>query len=121
MLKKLILALAALTLFAFTTPTAFGFGAYADIPLNFTFDDCTNCKYDSTPSGLKAGVVMGNGVGLGITTFDVKGTGASSNITASFTLFDVSYLLPIPLINLTAGISGGPVSIGMAILIWKGT
>ena len=102
MMKKLITGLAMLLLLGGTAQNSFAlFGAYADIPLSFSFSDCTT-KCSQTPSGAKTGILL-MGLGLGIEKYDIKDTGLEVN----YNIYDVSYLLPIPVINLTLGLGVG--------------
>jgi len=80
-------------------------GAYADVPMSYTFSDCTvDCT--KKPSGLKAGVLFG---GFGVGLEDYKMSDATSSV--KFSMLDVSYLLPIPIINLTGGVGFGNVNL----------
>ena len=122
-MKNLITTLLAgfLIIGLFASPAA-AIGVYADIPLNYTIKgDCTqDCS--QTPSGMKAGVLWGN-IGFGLEDYSMSNAGT----TLSIQLLDVSYLLPIPIVNLTLGagiggsqleIAGFPTYDGTASQVW---
>lgn len=110
----------ALTLVA---SSAHAIGVYADVPMQYTFSDCTtDCTF--TPSGMKAGVIIMDNIGLGLEAYTITSSTGGSNIT--FTMLDASYLLPIPVVNITLGAgvgnvklnSGGSSESGMAAQLW---
>jgi len=85
-------------------------GVYADVPLDYTFSECTGtCDFDI--SGLKAGLILPSNIGLGIESYKVEGTGSNQGNDVEFQFADVSYLLPIPAINITGGAGFGNVTL----------
>lgn len=91
----------------FLANSAHAIGIYADIPFYYEFSDCTtDCSY--TPSGLKSGVILPGNTGLGIEVYTISVTGGTE---ISFNMLDLSYLLPIPAVNLTLGIGAGTVTL----------
>lgn len=104
MIKKSLIGIAALlTVLAMSQNAHALLGVYADVPLRYTFSDCDkDCEY--TPTGAKVGVVL-VGLGLGTEQYSIS----SKNLDVDFSLYDISYLLPIPVINLTIGAGVGAV------------
>ena len=89
----------------FMANSAHALGFYADIPVYYDFSDCTtDCSY--TPSGLKAGIILPGNVGLGVETYTIEATG----VDITFNMLDGSFLLPIPVINITLGAGAGIVT-----------
>ena len=87
-------------------PKAMAIGVYADFPVDYTFSDCTGDCSESA-AGMKAGVLWGN-LGIGMTAINPHlGPGAKMDLG----LLDISYLLPIPVINITGGFGFGTVGL----------
>lgn len=116
MLRKFLMVPAVVAVLLLGANSAFALGIYGDIPVQYTFSDCTtNCS--DTPSGLKAGVVVSN-VGVGMNRFTVEPV---TGTKVDFTMLDLSYLLPIPVVNLTLGGSAGAVAFDGGTLSETGT
>lgn len=99
MLRKLLAVLIPPLVMILMGSSAQAIGVYADIPVQFKFTkDCTqDCSY--SPTGLKVGVLLPSDIGLGLESYTIH----SNADTIKFDLFDVSYLLPIPIVNITVG------------------
>lgn len=116
MLRNILVVPAVVAVLLFSTGSAFALGVYADLPVQYTFSDCSN-DCSKTPSGLKAGVVVSN-VGFGVNRFSVEPV---TGTTVDFTMVDLSYLLPIPVVNLTVGAGAGAVAFDGGTLSETGT
>ncbi|MCH8077823.1 MAG: hypothetical protein IIC64_18600 [SAR324 cluster bacterium] len=92
----------------FTVSTTQAIGIYGDIPVQFKFTkDCSgDCTF--SPSGLKVGVVLPSNIGIGVESYSIH----DDATTIKFEFLDISYLLPIPIVNITIGIGGGKVNFG---------
>ncbi len=104
--RKLIAMLVVLPAVLVAAGTAHAIGFYADVPVQYEFtEDClVDCKQSAT--GVKAGVLVPGDIGIGLETYTVH----VNALTVTFDLLDVSWLLPIPVVNLTLGLGGGNVS-----------
>ena len=91
----------------FTVSTTQAIGIYGDIPVQFKFTK--DCSGDCTksPSGLKVGVVLPSNIGIGVESYSIH----DDATTIKFEFLDISYLLPIPIVNITIGIGGGKVDL----------
>lgn len=106
MLRHVLAAPAVVALLLLSTGVAHAVGLYADSPLQYTFSDCSaDCS--QTPSGLKFGVVLPANLAIGIDRYRVEPVAGS---TVNFSLLDVSFLLPVPAVNLMLGIGAGSVA-----------
>ena len=108
-MKKVLGVVVALVLMlAAGNQSAQAIGVYADVPLSYTFT--FDCSQDCTkkPEGMKVGMLFGN-MGVGMEAYSIKESDAVSSTKVSFSILDFSYLLPIPIINITGGIGLGRV------------
>lgn len=106
MLRQIGVVSAVVTALLFGGAPAYAIGVYADLPIQFTASDCTG-KCTFTPSGIKAGVVLPANVGIGAQAWSVSDSGTKID----FTMVDVSYLLPVPVVNIMLGLGGGSMGV----------
>ena len=93
--------------FAAITPSAQAIGFYVDIPANYKFTDCNkDCSY--TPTGVRGAFIFPINLGIGAETWKVDFEGGDS---VDFGMFDLSYVLPIPVVNITLGAGVGFVTL----------
>ena len=109
--KYLILALASsLYIFGATQVFAELFSASIGVPISHTISDDTVAESDGVSGTFMHAKLPFIPLGLGIESYktNIKN---NSPLKIATTMFDIFYLLPIPIINLTLGIGAGNVKI----------
>ncbi len=124
--KKLLSTLFAGLLFCSFSTSAFAelFSVSAGIPVMHSFSkkwstfadtpSAPSIEADGMPSGALAHVKFPIMVGLGAEMYETKLKSPISSLTdakLSSTMFDVFYLLPIPIVNITIGLGAGTVAL----------
>ena len=113
-MKKIILTVfAATSLLIYSTPAFalvnFSFG----VPLSHTFTGKTvsgaDMESDGSPSGyfIQIGVPMLPGIGMDSYKTKAKCAGCTGDLHVATTMYNLYYLLPIPIVNLTIGVGAG--------------
>lgn len=116
-MKKQIMAILAVLLLATTfvsTAHAELFSVSAGLPLSVELDDgvintTTELESDGMPTGLLLHVKFPILVGVGLENYTqpLKAKGSTEEVELSATMYDIFYLLPIPIVNITLGLGAG--------------
>ena len=110
MKRKIILVAFAVTSLIFSSTQAFAlfsFSAGVPISQSFTGKDSSGGKIESDGvSGIFLHASLPILVGLGVEYYKTKLKGGGS-VELATTMYDIFYLLPIPIINLTLGLGAG--------------
>lgn len=116
-MKKQIMAIFAVLLLATTfvsTAHAELFSVSAGLPLSVELDDgvinsTTELESDGMPTGLLLHVKFPILVGVGLENYTqpLKEKGGNTKLDLSSTMYDIFYLLPIPVVNITLGLGAG--------------
>ena len=108
-MKKIILAVfAASSLLLYSTPSFALLNFSVGVPLSHSYADTKVAESDGV-SGyfIKIGVPMLPGLGMDSYETKLKCTGCSKVPKISTSMYNLYYLLPIPIINLTIGLGTG--------------
>jgi hypothetical protein len=107
-MKKLATALTVVlgSLFIASSASAEFFSVSLGVPVSHSFSDPDVVESDGMPSGVFAAAKLPILVGLGYENYNtpIKSDG---DLKLNTTMYDLFYLLPIPIINLTIGVGAG--------------
>ena len=113
-MKKIILAaFAASSLLLYSTPSFALVNFSVGVPLSHTFTgkgvSGDDIESDGSPSGyfIQIGVPMLPGIGMDSYKTKVKCEGCDGDLHVATTMYNLYYLLPIPIVNLTLGLGAG--------------
>ena len=113
-MKKIILTvIAASSLLLYSTPSFALLNFSVGVPLSHTFTGKTtsgaDMESDGSPSGyfIQIGVPLLPGLGMDSYKTKVKCEGCDGDLHVATTMYNLYYLLPIPIINLTFGLGTG--------------
>ena len=113
-MKKIILAVfAASSLLLYSTPSFALLNFSVGVPLSHTFTGKSvsgdDIESDGSPSGyfIQIGVPMLPGLGMDSYKTKVKCEGCDGDLHVATTMYNLYYLLPIPIVNLTIGLGTG--------------
>ena len=113
-MKKIILTvIAASSLLLYSTPSFALLNFSVGVPLSHTFTGKTtsgaDMESDGSPSGyfIQIGVPLLPGLGMDSYKTKVKCANCTGDLHVATTMYNLYYLLPIPIINLTLGVGTG--------------
>ena len=113
-MKKIILTVfAASSLLLYSTPSFALLNFSVGVPLSHTFTGKTtsgaDMESDGSPSGyfIQIGVPLLPGLGMDSYKTKVKCEGCDGDLHIATTMYNLYYLLPIPIVNLTIGLGTG--------------
>ena len=113
-MKKIILTVFAATSLLLYSTQAFALINFSvGVPLSHTFTGKTtsgaDMESDGSPSGyfIQIGVPLLPGLGMDSYKTKVKCEGCDGDLLVASTMYNLYYLLPIPIINLTLGVGTG--------------
>ena len=113
-MKKIILTvIAASSLLLYSTPSFALLNFSVGVPLSHTFTGKTtsgaDMESDGSPSGyfIQIGVPLLPGLGMDSYKTKVKCANCTGDLHVATTMYNLYYLLPIPIINLTIGLGTG--------------
>jgi hypothetical protein len=113
-MKKIIFAVfAASSLLLYSTPSFALLNFSVGVPLSHTFTGKSvsgdDIESDGSPSGyfIQIGVPMLPGLGMDSYKTKVKCEGCDGDLHVATTMYNLYYLLPIPIVNLTIGLGTG--------------
>lgn len=110
--KKLLSVVIAGVMFLSFSTNAFAelFSISAGVPASFSFSE-SDKEVDGMPTGFLAHVNFPILVGVGYESYSVSIKDAVVDNKAVYTMYDVFYLFPIPVINITIGLGLGTAKI----------
>jgi len=115
-MKKIILTVfAASSLLLYSTQAFALLNFSVGVPLSHTFTGKTtsgnDIESDGSPSGyfIQIGVPMLPGLGMDSYKTKVKCEGCDGDLHVATTMYNLYYLLPIPIVNLTIGVGTGKI------------
>ena len=108
MMKIILTVFAASSLLLYSTPSFALLNFSVGVPLSHSFADTKVAESDGV-SGyfIQIGVPMLPGLGMDSYETKLKCTGCSKVLKISTSMYNLYYLLPIPIINLTIGLGTG--------------